>query len=638
MLFGLLRSDRSLITELEYDEVATRFDERMAVVMEQEEDGTLRKGLVNVYGKKILPPTFLEIRPLGNLRYAAQNARGFWGLYDPIGNVILPHQYTEIGPFEGGKSIVRIGLKQGLIGPNGEAIIEAVHRDIRLDDGAYRVTPFRKVTLADLTGSVINEFYFEKMEDAGEGVFRFEANGKWGLVSETGDVIFYGLYDRMWPFEKEVAVVEKEGLKGAIDRKGNLVLPLSFQEVIYEPSGMFRAVKPDGQTDLYNPLGFNLTKGQYTKIGVFTDSLYHVEANGKAFFTDLTFSGPWLGKVFDHVTPFVQGAAAVVENGQYGVIDRQGHWLIAPHFDSTVVVSNRFFVVYEPGCKTWNIVDRKGVELYRSDLPWSVRPDGHLTVHAGEKVGLMNAWGSPVIPPVYDSIGMVLPDQMVLIRQGNRTWYMDLEEEVLPSGNPFANSKVTHYVPSEKLFPASIQGTFGFVDYLGRLRIGNQFEDARPFSDGLASVKLGNKWGYINRLENLVLQPAFDAPAPFVMGLAIVRRANGNKKFGVIDKKGQEVIPFQYDKIELTPHGNFKVWQGDKIGIYGKNIFGYLYPRFSALEDLGNGFVLVTLNGKMGVSRIDGVTVAYPEYTEVVFNPLDQSFFLYADQEPFSYK
>ncbi|MDR0348233.1 MAG: WG repeat-containing protein [Tannerella sp.] len=57
------------------------------------------------------------------------------------------------------------------------------------------------------------------------------------------------------------------------------------------------------------------------------------------------------------------------------------------------------------------------------------------------------------------------------------------------------------------------------------------------------------KWGYADTLGKIVISPKWDMAGPFFEGLAVVGQ---NDKYGFIDPKGVEVIPFKYDRI-----GNF---------------------------------------------------------------------------------
>src|SRR4051812_20525185 len=51
------------------------------------------------------------------------------------------------------------------------------------------------------------------------------------------------------------------------------------------------------------------------------------------------------------------------------------------------------------------------------------------------------------------------------------------------------------------LYPMPVQGDdrkWGYIDTTGKLVIQYQFDQAWGFGDGLASVKIGERWGYID--------------------------------------------------------------------------------------------------------------------------------------------
>ena len=59
------------------------------------------------------------------------------------------------------------------------------------------------------------------------------------------------------------------------------------------------------------------------------------------------------------------------------------------------------------------------------------------------------------------------------------------------------------------------------------------------FSEGLASFKKGNLWGYVNKRGEVVIEPHFASAISFSGGLAIVELGGG--KWAYIDKKGNFV-------------------------------------------------------------------------------------------------
>ena len=64
-------------------------------------------------------------------------------------------------------------------------------------------------------------------------------------------------------------------------------------------------------------------------------------------------------------------------------------------------------------------------------------------------------------------------------------------------------------VDTAKLFPASVNGRYGYIDASGRIVVQPQFEGARDFSEGLAAVLLNGKWGFIGPSGKLVIVPEY---------------------------------------------------------------------------------------------------------------------------------
>src|SRR5688500_6641363 len=54
----------------------------------------------------------------------------------------------------------------------------------------------------------------------------------------------------------------------------------------------------------------------------------------------------------------------------------------------------------------------------------------------------------------------------------------------------------------------------------GRIVIPARFDEAGQFSDGLAAVRIGAKFGYIDKQGTIVIQPQFDFANPFAEGVA----------------------------------------------------------------------------------------------------------------------
>jgi hypothetical protein len=75
--------------------------------------------------------------------------------------------------------------------------------------------------------------------------------------------------------------------------------------------------------------------------------------------------------------------------------------------------------------------------------------------------------------------------------------------------------------------------TYTVTDKTGKFIINPQFDSAWFFSDGLALVEVGKKWGYIDKTGKFVINPQFDSADFFSDGLALVEVG---KKWGYIHR------------------------------------------------------------------------------------------------------
>jgi len=126
---------------------------------------------------------------------------------------------------------------------------------------------------------------------------------------------------------------------------------------------------------------------------------------------------------------------------------------------------------------------------------------------------------------------------------------------------------------------------FGHVTYVDRtgreIRHPFSVEQARDFSEGLASVRPGNtyggcsgKVGYLNTKGEWSIKPQFDEGRDFSEGLAAVNegaKCHGGGKWGYVDKDGSVVIPIRYDFAWQFKNGHACVKEGEQWKRIDKN-------------------------------------------------------------------
>jgi hypothetical protein len=120
---------------------------------------------------------------------------------------------------------------------------------------------------------------------------------------------------------------------------------------------------------------------------------------------------------------------------------------------------------------------------------------------------------------------------------------------------------------------------WGMINKEGKIIINPRFDDVASFSEGLASVKVGEKWGYIDKKKGVVIQPSFSEAGSFEEGLAYFQ-PDKSSKWGYIDKTGKVVIKPQFDMATSFSEGMAYVKIGERWGYIDKTGTVIIEPRF----------------------------------------------------------
>ena len=72
------------------------------------------------------------------------------------------------------------------------------------------------------------------------------------------------------------------------------------------------------------------------------------------------------------------------------------------------------------------------------------------------------------------------------------------------------------------LLPFMENGFWGLMDENAHVLVYPQYKCAESFSEGLASVKIGERWGYINESGEVEIDPVFCEAYGFCNGVTVV--------------------------------------------------------------------------------------------------------------------
>ena len=401
---------------------------------------------------------------------------------------------------------------------------------------------------------------------------------------------------------------------------------IEFAQVYY--SKAWRIIDRQGKFILNQEYGV----GSYREL-CFGDKLAVSYKNKKFGFTDFA-NKQIIPNKFDAVQCFVLGYAPVAVDNKWGIINKEGKFVVEPIYDYTgafglekvagVIRDNKIGLVDTTGKL---VVPFK----YYWTIPFSTYPNypifinGLITVYDSNdpekiyegKAGCMNTKGEMIIPAVYDYISYFF-DGVATAKKDNKIVLIDTLGKIIlePKGvdygalyfeNGFSvfhkqeggtgmikkngeiilEPKYNGVDPfSEGYAAVQISGDekgvkSGFIDTTGKFVFGRTFGFIRSFNHGYAAVEINNKWGFIDKTGNTIIEAKYFDVKDFHDGLAIVGVKTGKTiKYGFIDTTGKFVLKPIYNEANYFEYGLAPVKIGNKFGYIDKAGKIAIAPKF----------------------------------------------------------
>lgn len=299
--------------------------------------------------------------------------------------------------------------------------------------------------------------------------------------------------------------------------------------------------------------------------------LFTVTVGGKVGFIDRT------GKVvipprFDNASPFNEDLALVREAGKYEFIDSSGAVVLKPPYDIVLDFSeglaavnigqrrNRSLgLIMAPG--RWGYIDKTGTLAIPLQFTHAEDfSEGMAGVQVGEEGGFIDHTGQLQFKVPLD-VSDGFHDGVVLVQSGGEGTYFNRAGRRLPTPDLIRGSSESF---SEGMAAVQIGEKWGFIDTTGTLAVPATFLAASSFSEGLAAVEVPiemawcrggsdgsrygtpKRYGYIDKSGKLVIPPLSDDPGAFSEGLASISVCSTSS---FIDRNGVTVLPLPFQII-----------------------------------------------------------------------------------------
>lgn len=354
-----------------------------------------------------------------------------------------------------------------------------------------------------------------------------KGNGKVGFIDKKGNFVIEPQYDWVTGFKGGVAAVlvrtvhksedganiSLSGKMGAINIKGEFIVPLEFTTTRAIGDGLIMAQDRNNKWTLYNSSGKNICSKTFT-------SQFGEASEGLIWYTDAvnsdTFEEGFVDRDCNKVLKFFLTKSST-KNSVLPESAKFGNGLIWGSANGEpVLINKKGDIMAWPG--------RVNKEKFYGVRPFS---EGFSAVATGfKKVGddpfVRTSWGfvdingKMVISPDYDD-AHDFSEGLACVKKNNLYGFVDAGgREVI--GLQFDDVDIAGF--KDGLCVVVKEKKYRFIDRGGKEVFGREFEEAYGFSEGLAAVKVNGKWGFIDRAGKFVIKPSFEKVASFADSVA----------------------------------------------------------------------------------------------------------------------
>lgn len=574
--WGLIDSNGEMIIKPQYDDVR-EFIEGFGYFKQSG-----KWGLVDKAGNIVFEPVFNSILNISE-GMALIKIEGKYGFADLINRQIISPVYENAHVFSEGLAAVKLKGKWGFIDNKGCMVIkpefyleppfftfkEGKIQVVKPGEGDYDLEGY-----IDREGKVIGNWN-ERDPDDISSVWTYDADPwntegirtYYGLIDRLGNYKVRPKFQEMHPFKNGMYLVKIDFKWGIIDSEGTYLIEPSYDNIDYVGDDRFR-VWVNGKYGFIDSSGQYLMKPRFSKTRLckFQNGLIEIrDTDGKSGFVDLN-GNLVINPQFDYTHNFNNGVAAVCINEKFGIIDKIGNFLVEPIYNE---IENGFScgLAFAKKNGKYGFVDSNGDPVidFKFDDAWYFQ-NSLAKVEINDKWGLIDTTGNWRIKPKFEEIDDLSADGKLLYRVNINGKVGIIDESGKFIIDPLYNKIIWN--ENEKIYCVSYSENNEVKDFIDSLLNDDdevkwglidknggwilKAEDSQikgdriEYSEGLAAIKIDDKWGYIDTQGRVVIDPDFEQADNFEEGLAIVRK---DGKYRVIDRTGNFISKSKFENI-----------------------------------------------------------------------------------------
>lgn len=502
-----------------------------------------------------------------------------WGFVDTFGSVFVNMQYDFVEDYSNNRAMVKKAGKWGLITEEGIEIIPPTYDDFdylpkadqQLFEIAQKQTFYGAVDTAGVT--IVPVEYIKIRDFVEERVAVRSTTRRWGFIDKNGRMTVQPKYRLVHDYSEGLAVVYDKSRWGVIDKEGQEVIPPIYAQMGDFKEGKAWVALKKGYKGYVNKEGKLLFKGKYSRVTNFSKGRagFYIRKKGWGLIDEQGNIIMRPKRKIKKIEPFNEHGLAKVRVGdKYRLIDRAGKFVGKRAFG---IIRNfkEGYAVARIQLLNGNKIGKVNLNFVFIDTFGQIVPkrdfaqlqsfsEGRAAFRAENgKRGYINTKGEIVIAPNYFMIAPFKDNRAVVYYNYNTSGIIDTTgKEIIP-----VKYKSIIDATEGLALVKKESWQYFFVHEDTKRHTPQNFEKAHAFQYNMAPVKIAGKWGVINKKGIQVITPKYDNIKPFDRGIAKVAVY---RLRGVVDVEGNIIIPPLYEHVEYVGDDLFRVERGDAVG------------------------------------------------------------------------
>jgi len=362
----------------------------------------------------------------------------------------------------------------------------------------------------------------------------------------------------------------KDDLFGFMDEDGRVVVPVGFEEV----------------NDFHEGLAAVMKNERY---GV-------INTNGEVA----------VEFVYDLISDFQSGRAIVKVGSKFGVIDRNGKKVIPAVFDDLQFVFTDFILFQEEGL--FGVMDLEGGKVLTARfLEFLTIGEQYALVEDDRGKGVLHASLEQLIPCQFDGIQMF--KEGFIVQQLGKVGVMDyyglpvvpcIYDEIIPTVFSYLTLR-----KDKKIFHI---GTKDWRVSTVPVDVFDGWKNLAVFNGSNFMIQRKGLNYWVDTAGKLSKAPKL--PVIKFIGQTLVGNSADSENLGIFDRKGNALTSLDFQDIQLLENGCMKVLKEGKVGLYDANGIQLLEPVYDEMVYWPQvNLYLTEIQGKQGVVDARGKVV-----------------------------